>query len=112
MLSSTVGANFSAPNFNSFLGKLNTPQYQEWSVQIEQQLDSKSSLSLLYVGNHGIHIPVYNTPNLFGSGIIGVPSTPYNPSFAYVGEIYSGAVSNYDGATVCYDRRLAYGLQV
>jgi hypothetical protein len=108
-LSKIVGANFSAPNFNSFLGTLHTPQYQEWSLQIEQQLDSKSSLSFSYVGNHGIHIPIDNTPNLFGSGLANIPSSPYNPSFAYINEFYSGVTSNYNGATVAYDRRLTYG---
>ena len=34
---------FSAPNINSFIGTFKTPQYQEWSLQFEQQLDDKSS---------------------------------------------------------------------
>lgn len=108
-LSASVGSNFSAPNFINFLGTLRTPRFQKWSLQIEQQLDSNSSLSLSYVGNHGMRIPVDNAPNLFGTGLGGIPSSPYNPSFAYINEYYSGAVSNYNGATVAYDRRLTYG---
>jgi hypothetical protein len=108
-LSSSVGANFSAPNFASLRGTFRTPQFQKWSFQIEQQLDSKSSLSLSYVGNHGIYIPMLNYPNVFGSGLAGIPSTPHNSSFAMVEEFYSGGVSNYNGMTVSYDRHMTHG---
>lgn len=111
-LSSSVGANFSAPNFTNFLGVFHTSQYQKWSLQIEQQLNRYASLTVAYVGNHGIHIPIYNTPNLFGSGLSDVPSTPYNPSFAYVGEFYTGGISNYNGATVAYNMRVSYSFNL
>ncbi len=45
---------FSAPNFDNHIGTFHTPRYQEWSLQLEQQLDDKSSFTLAYVGNHGI----------------------------------------------------------
>ena len=107
---------FSAPNINSFIGTFHTPQYQEWSLQLEQQLDDKSQVSLQYVGNHGIHIPITNFPNAFsipvagGSG--GLPITPFSNNFASVAEVYSGAVSNFNGLTASYTRRMTYGFTV
>ena len=111
-LSSSVGANFSAPGFNNLSGTFHTAQYQEWSLQMEQQLDGKSSISLAYVGNHGIHIPILKYPNFFGSGLAGVPTSPYSSSFATVAEIYTGGVSNYNGMTASYTRRLIDGFQI
>jgi hypothetical protein len=111
-LSSVVGSNFSAPSFYSLAGTLHTQQFQEWSLQLEQQLDNNSSMSLGYVGNHGIHIPVYNHPNFYGSGMAGVPTAPYSTSFATVSEIYTGGISNYNGVTASYKRQLAYGFQM
>ncbi len=102
---------FSAPNINSFAGTFQTPRYQEWSLQLEQQLDDKSSVTLAYVGNHGVNIPVVNYPNAF-AGVAGLPATPFSPSFATVQEVYSGAVSNSNGLTASYQRRLTYGFTV
>ena len=62
----------SAPAINSFIGTFHTPRYQEWSLQMEQQLDDKSSFTLAYVGNHGIHIPITNYPNAFSGGAGGL----------------------------------------
>jgi hypothetical protein len=102
---------FSAPSFNSFIGTFHTPRYQEWSLQLEQQLDDKSSMTLAYVGNHGIDEPVTNYPNAF-AGVAGLPAAPFNSSFATVAEVYSGGVSNFNGLTASYNRRLTYGFTV
>ena len=103
---------FSAPSVNNFVGTFKTPQYQEWSLQLEQQLDDKSSFSLQYVGNHGINIPITNYPNAFSGGVGGLPVAPFSNNFASVAEVYSGAVSNFNGLTASYQRRMTYGLTV
>ncbi len=102
---------FSAPAIDSFVGTFHTPRYQEYSLQIEQQLDDKSSFTLAYVGNHGIHIPITNYPNAF-LGSAGIPAAPLSNSFSTVAEVYSGAVSNFNGLTASYQRRLTYGFTV
>ncbi len=102
---------FSAPNINNFVGTFKTPRYQEWSFQLQQALDDKSSVSLSYVGNHGTNIPVINYPNAF-AGVAGFPGTAFSPSFATVQEVYSGAVSNFNGLTASYQRRLTYGFTI
>ncbi len=109
-LSSIPG--FSAPNFTSQLGTFHTPQYQQWSLQLEQAVGDKTSLTLAYIGNHGIHEPVENFPNAFASGIAGFPSIATNGSYATVGEWYSGAVSNFNGLTASFNQRLTYGFTV
>ena len=109
---SAVNPAFASPSFNSMSGTFHIPQYQEWSLQLEQQLDSKSSMSVAYIGNHGINEPVTNYPNAY-AGFGGIPATPANPyNYATVAEIYSGAVSNDNQLTASYQRRLTYGFTV
>jgi hypothetical protein len=109
---SAINPLFSAPAFDNALGTFKTPRYQEWSLQIEQQLDSKSSLSLAYIGNHGINEPVSYYPNEF-LGAAGIPATAYSPyNFGAVTEVYSGAVSNDNQLTASYQRRLTYGFTI
>jgi hypothetical protein len=110
-LSHTV-ANFSPPTFYNYSGTFNTPQYQEWSFQIEQQVDNSSSLSLAYVGNHGIHTLIRSTPNASASGLANIPTVPYNRSFGAVFENYTAGISNYNGLTASYRRRLSYGFDM
>jgi len=103
---------FASPSFNSMTGTFHIPRYQEWSLQLEQQLDSKSSLSMAYIGNHGINEPITNYPNA-AAGFGGIPATAPNPfNFATVTEIYSGAISNDNQLTASYQRRLTYGFTV
>jgi hypothetical protein len=110
--SSGIGGNFSAPSFSNVLGTFHTPQYQKWSLQVQQQLDVNSSVSLSYVGNHGVHIPIYNYPNAFGNGLAGVPSAPYSISFTGVAEIITSGISNYNGVTAAFNRRVSKGFQL
>ena len=103
---------FSAPSFANALGTFHTPRYQEWSLQLEQQLDSKSSVNIAYIGNHGLNEPVTYYPNEF-LGAAGIPATPYSPyNFSAVTEVYSGAVSNDNQLTTSYQRRLTYGFTI
>ena len=102
---------FTAPNFGNQAGHFNIPRYQEYNLQIQQQLDSRSSLSVAYIGNHGIYEPVTNYPNAY-LGAAGFPAAAFSGNFAAVTEIYSGAVSNDNQLTTSYQRRLTYGFTV
>jgi len=103
---------FAAPNFTSQIGTFHTPQYQEWSLGVQQAITNNMSLALGYVGNHGIHEPVENWPNAFASGLSNFPSAAPNNSFANTGQWYSGASSNYNGLTASFNQRLTYGFTV
>jgi hypothetical protein len=109
-----IDAGGAPPNITGFPSKLRTPQYQEWNIQVQQQLDNKSRLTLAYVGNHGIHEPYPNsTLNASSSdGITGYPTTNPDPRFGTFTEWNSGALSNYNGLTVGYTRRATAGFVV
>ena len=115
---STANPLFSSPAFNNMAGQFNVPRYQEWSLQLEQQLDSKSSVSLAYIGNHGIHETVPSYPNSFLAGgtagnSASLPYAPYSPTnYSTVLQYYTGAVSNDNQITTTYQRRLTYGFTI
>ncbi len=111
---SLVAANplFSAPAFVSEVNTLHTPRYQEFSLGIQQALGDKASLSLGYVGNHGINIPITNPYlNSFAS-FGGFPATQPGAAFSTFSQVYSGGVSNYNGLTATYNQRLTYGFTI
>ncbi|HTV66281.1 MAG TPA: hypothetical protein VMD98_11785, partial [Bryocella sp.] len=111
---STANPLFSSPAFGNALGTFHTPRYQEWSLQVQQQLDDRSSVNLAYIGNHGIDEPVTYYPNAFsyGGATNGYPGAAYSNNFSTVTEVYSGAVSNDNQLTASYQRRLTYGFTI
>jgi len=50
-----TGAVYSAPAFTTPALFLHDPTYEEWSLALEQQLGSKTSVIITYAGNHGYH---------------------------------------------------------
>jgi len=108
---SLAAAGLPVPNFQSMPNQFHVPRYQEWSLQIEQQLDSKSSMTLAYIGNHGLNEPVVDFPNANAS-FGGFPTSAANSNFAGVSQAYSGAVSNDSQLTASYQRRLTYGFTI
>ena len=95
---STLSASggFAAPNFTSVMKNLRYPQYDEWSLQVERQVSNNTSVTAMYVGNHGYHEPVVNAGvNAFG--FFNLPGSAPSKSFGTVTEISSSATSNYNG---------------
>jgi hypothetical protein len=112
-LSAQLGPAFRTPTYNNQSGTFHTPYYEQWSVGIQQAIGDKSSLSLNYVGNHGVRIPVENPAlNAFGAGFPPYPNAAPTPVFTAVTQYTSGAVSNYNGLTATYSQRLTYGFSV
>ncbi|HXZ12142.1 MAG TPA: carboxypeptidase regulatory-like domain-containing protein [Candidatus Sulfotelmatobacter sp.] len=128
---STISASvpsFSPPSLASSENKPKIPQYQKWSLEIERQFGQNTSLSVQYVGNHGIHEYFQN------SGINGCNNTvnptavpPFagftslppclsaagsgiNPSFLEANFAQSIGVSNYNGLTASFTHRYKSGL--
>jgi outer membrane receptor protein involved in Fe transport len=118
LISSNVGG--SPPSVTGFPAKLRTPQYQEWSFQIQQELDSRSRVTLAYVGNHGIYEAYPNsTVNACSSfAVSGYPACPSSglaaedSRFGTVTQWQSGAVSNYNGLIASYSRRMTAGFVI
>jgi Carboxypeptidase regulatory-like domain len=103
---------FAAPAFFSTESKLRIPTYQEWNLEVQQALgDSRTVLSVNYVGNHGIHEYFANTGlNAFCSGgCFGLPTAAPDPRFSTVTVATNAGVSNFNGLTFDVKRRLSTG---
>ena len=115
---------FTPPTFNTVAGRIQNPRYQEWNLEIQQELGQKTSLAVNYVGNHGVHEVVQNpglnafcdqncltalnngnspTVNQFGS----LPTSAIDSRFSTVTETSSSGGSNYNGLTVSVTRHSA-----
>jgi hypothetical protein len=115
-----LAAGGAQPNVTGFPGTLRTPQYQEWNVQVQQAIDSKSKITVAYVGSHGYHEPYpnntlnasvnpINPPTNLGPEIVGYPTTTPDTRFGTFTEWNSGAVSNNNEMTAGYTRRMGAG---
>jgi len=119
-LRAELGSSFRTPTYINQTGTFHTPYYEQFSLGIQQAIGDRSSVSLTYVGNHGVRIPVEN-PWLntycnpaagcaFNPGVL--PGSPATPVFTTVAQFQSGAVSNYNGLTATYQQRLTYGFSI
>ena len=52
---------FTPPSIANPTQRIHSPRYQEWNLELQQGFGQKMSVSLNYVGNHGIFIPLQNT---------------------------------------------------
>ena len=104
-----VGA---APAFVTTDAKVRQPRYQEWNLEVQQDLGWNTVLSLNYVGNHGIFEPVQNNGlNAFGfPGFTGLPAAPPDDRFSLVNQIQSIGVSNYNGLVSSVRHQFTHGL--
>lgn len=101
---SATDPNFTQPNIFNADKKIHYPTYEEWSLQLEQQMGRNTSIRIGYVGNHGYHEPVVNNGvNTYGFG--GAPANPTLPAFATVTEVQSAASSNYNGLIATFTHR-------
>jgi hypothetical protein len=83
------------------------PQYQKWSLELQHQFGAATSVTLSYVGNHGVHEPVMdNSANAFGIGDLSDISEAPDPRFGEVTVLYSGGNSNYNGGTLSVTHRM------
>jgi len=131
-LGSIVGTNplFIPPSLYTPDRMIHYPEYQEWNLQLQQGFGNKTSVTLEYVGNHGIWEPVVNggqnaycnsaplrffptaTPctTALASGATtytGLPGTPADQRFGTIYEVQSAAVSNYNGFTATLSRKFS-----
>jgi hypothetical protein len=115
---------FTPPGFIN-VSTIKSPVYQEWNLEVQQGLGNNTSLTLNYVGNHGVHETVFfNGVNGYcpvgpaAGGFpcqvpyAGLPTTDPDPRFSTVQEIRSAGVSNYNGLAFTIQHRFAKGLQV
>jgi hypothetical protein len=112
---SALGSVFEAPSVTAIDGTIHSPQWQEWSLQVQRQLTGSTALIVAYAGNHGIHIPYtnqwLNEWDGYGlyTAVSAVPQSPAVPNYGTVTQIHSGAVSSYNGLTVTFKKQFAQG---
>jgi len=108
-----LGTAFNSPAFTALVGTMHTPQWQEWNLSVQQQLNRTSVLIINYVGNHGIRIPytnawanAYDPYEVYPSSV--VPFTPYENNYGTVTQVQNGAVSNNNGLTISYRKQFSH----
>ena len=101
---------FSPPAINVPGRDTHSPQYQRWSLELQQAFGAGTSLSIGYFGHHGIHELIQNpNANAFGFGslppaLCTSPPVPpcADPRFSEVTELNTDAVSNYNGMVISF----------
>jgi hypothetical protein len=104
-----LAAGGAPPSITGFPTQLHTPDYQEWNFQVQEAIDSKSRITVAYVGNHGYHEPYPNGTLNATANIAGFASTTPDPRFGSWTDWNSGAVSNNHEMTATYTRRMTAG---
>lgn len=115
-LSSSIGSPFSPINYFSVPQKFETPNYLEWSFEIQQPFGSKNVLVATYSGNHGYNLLLQNgfanayVQSSYGT-FAGLPTAPPDSRFAAVTQLTNGGISNYNGVSFQFRRAFSYGFQ-
>lgn len=122
---------FVVPSFTNATQRIIAPQYQEWNLEVQHGFGRATTVSLNYVGNHGVHEAVQNPGlNAFCDGVTptpadsclgqlgatgntfaGLPTAPLDPRFGTITEVGTYANSNYNGLTASL-RHQFHSLQV
>jgi hypothetical protein len=109
-ISSFYPTGFSPPAINVPGRETHSPQYQRWSLDLQQAFGTSTSVSIGYFGHHGIHELIQNpNANAFGFGSLppalctSPPDPPCaDPRFSEVTELNTNAVSNYNGMVISF----------
>jgi hypothetical protein len=98
---------------------------EQWNLSIQRQLTSDMSLTIGYVGSHGVHLLMRGDDgNMAGAPGTATPAvqTPYgylfptagatvNPTLGVIRYIYWNSDSHYNGLNVNLDKVFAHGFQ-
>lgn len=105
--------NFFPPGIVVADKRTHIPQYQRWSLQLQQGFGTSTSLSIGYFGHHGIHELVQNpSANAWGFGSLPagrcsdpIPDCSPDPRFSAVTGINTKTISNYHGMVISAEHR-------
>ena len=109
-LRAQLGSNFRTPEYNSQIGTFHTPYYEQWSLGLQQAMGTKTTFGLTYVGNHGVHIPIYNEGLNASGAALGLPAVSPTRIFGAYQQYQSAGISNYNGITTSVTQRSIEGL--
>ena len=96
--------------FNSTAVKV--PRYYEWSLEVQQAVGWNTTVSAMYVGNHGSHEEISNTAlNAFSpTPFANLPLTAPDGRFGVVSQQQNVANSNYHGMVLTAKHQARGGL--
>ncbi|HTS38415.1 MAG TPA: carboxypeptidase regulatory-like domain-containing protein [Candidatus Solibacter sp.] len=120
-----TGVAFNPPGFGTLVGTIKSPEWTEWNLSVQQQLNRSTVFIVNYAGNHGARISYSNAwPNAWDqtqllSEIYGlanpnygffsnVPEAPPAGNYGTVTEYRQGAVSSYQGLTFSLARQFSH----
>jgi hypothetical protein len=114
-ISSFYPSGFSPPGMTTAAKMVHAPQFQRWSLELQQAIGASTSVSVGYFGHHGIHELAQNpNANAFGFGSFPTrlcsspPVLPCaDPRFRGVTQYNTNAVSNYNGMVASFERRFS-----
>ncbi len=99
-----AGVVFQPPAANGIIGKIKAPEWDEYNLSVQQELNRSTVLIVNYVGNHGSRISYSNAwPNAYdyyGLYEGTVQANPLAYSYGTITQYKQGAVSNYQRADV------------
>jgi outer membrane receptor protein involved in Fe transport len=104
---------FSPPSLYGAQKQTRNPTYLEWNLELQHALGQATTMSLNYVGNHGVH-QIFINPSLnayAAAGFAGLPSTVPDSRFGPVTELQSDATSQYHGLVVSVRHNFARSFQ-
>jgi Carboxypeptidase regulatory-like domain len=112
----TTVPNFSPPAMILPQKLTHSPQFQRWSLELQQGIGSRTSLSIGYFGHHGIHqlfvndsANAYCDPTSASNPCFGfrssLPVSVPDPRFSRVSEIKSTGISNYNALVISFNHR-------
>jgi len=97
-------------------GRLHAPYFMQWSLAIEHQFGSTSSIQAQYVGTRAVNQPYLTQVNGYQTVCQGCFTPfpymqPTDPRFGAVTQLSTGANSHYHGLQLTAMKRLGHGLQ-
>ena len=107
-----LGVKFNPPAGNGIIGTVKAPEWQEWNLSVQQELNRSTVFIINYAGNHGARISYYtewpNAYDTYGLYEGTLPTAPAAYDYSNVTEYRQGAVSNYNGVTFSLRRQFSH----
>jgi hypothetical protein len=97
-------------------GKLHAPYFMQWSLGVEHQFGTTSSVQAQYVGTRAVNQPYLTQVNGYQTVCEGCFTPfpymqPTDPRFGAVTQLSTGANSHYNGLQLTAMKRMGHGLQ-
>ena len=88
------------------------PSVQQWNLTVEQDLGFGTGVRLSYVGSHGKNLEDFVDLNQVPANTTGyaAQSVPF-PDWQIIQSVANVSESNYNAATIAFEKRLSHGLE-